>query len=79
MADKKEEFEVSGEDLVRTVKTLINEGNIRRISILSKDGQPIAEFPLTIGVVGVALAPMLAAVGVIAALVTECAIKVERR
>lgn len=79
MADKKEEFKVSGEDLVRTVKTLINEGNIRRISILAKDGRPIAEFPLTLGVVGAALAPMLAAVGVIAALVTECTIKVERR
>jgi hypothetical protein len=73
-----EEFKVSGEDLLRKVKELINEGNVRRIIIKSKDGKSLAEFPLTIGIVGAVLAPILAAVGAIAALVTECTIVVER-
>ena len=74
----KEEFKVSGEDLLRKVKELINEGNVRRIIIKNKDGKQLVEFPLTIGVVGAVLAPVLAAVGAIAALVTECTIVVER-
>lgn len=74
----KEEFKVNGEDLLKKVKELINEGNIRRIIIKNKDGKNIAEFPLSIGVVGAVLAPILAAVGTIAALVTECTIIVER-
>lgn len=73
-----EEFKVSGEDLLKKVKELINQGNIRRIIIKSKDGKHIAEFPLSLGVVGAVLAPVLAAVGTIAALVTECTIVVER-
>lgn len=73
-----EEFKVNGEDLLRKVKELINEGNVRRIIIKSKDGKSLAEFPLTIGIVGAVLAPVLAAVGAIAALVTECTIIVER-
>ncbi len=73
-----EEFKVNGEDLLRKVKELINEGNIRRIIIKNKEGKSIAEFPLSIGVVGAVLAPILAAVGTIAALVTECTIVVER-
>lgn len=73
-----EEFKVNGEDLLRKVKELINEGNVRRIIIKSKDDKSLAEFPLTIGIVGAVLAPVLAAVGAIAALVTECTIIVER-
>lgn len=73
-----EEFKVNGEDLLRKVKELINEGNVRRIIIKSKEGKSLAEFPLTIGIVGAVLAPILAAVGAIAALVTECTIVVER-
>lgn len=65
----KEEFKVSGEDLLKKVKELINEGNIRRIIIKNKDDKSIAEFPLSLGVVGAVLAPILAAVGTIAALV----------
>lgn len=75
---KREEFKVSGEDLLRQVKRIINEGNVRRIIIKNKDGKNLIELPLTIGVVGAVLAPMLAAVGAIAALVTECTIIVER-
>lgn len=77
-AKKKEEFELKGEDLVKKVKELIREGNVRRITILDKKGKVIVEMPLTIGVVGAVVAPPLAIVGVIAALVTECSIKVER-
>ncbi len=80
MAEKKEEsFEVSGEELLAKVKELIKEGNIRRITIKDKKGEVIAVFPLTAGVVGALLAPILAAVGAIAALVAECTISVERR
>ncbi len=75
---KKEEFKVSGEQLLAKVKQLINEGNIRRIIIKDKTGKTLVELPLTIGIVGAVLAPILAAVGAIAALVTECTIIVER-
>lgn len=75
---KKEEFKVSGEDLLKKVKQIIKEGNVRRITVKNKDKKTIVEIPLTIGVVGAALAPLLAAVGAIAALVTECTIVVER-
>lgn len=78
MTQHKEEFKVNGEDLLRKVKELIKEGNVRRIIIKAKDGKTLAEFPLTIGVVGAVFAPVLAAVGAIAALVTECSIVVER-
>ncbi len=75
---KREEIHVNGEQLLAKVKQLINEGNVRRIIIKNKEGKTLIELPLTIGVVGVVLAPALAAVGAIAALVTECSIIVER-
>ncbi len=75
---KTEEFKVDGEDLLKKVKELIHEGNVRQISIRNKDGKVIMELPLTVGVVGAVLAPPLAAVGAIAALVTECTIIVLR-
>ena len=75
---KTEEFKVDGEDLLKKVKELIHEGNVRQISIRNKDGKVIVELPLTVGVVGAVLAPPLAAVGAIAALVTECTIIVLR-
>jgi hypothetical protein len=76
--NRKEEFKINGEDLLGKIKQLINEGNIRRITIKNKDGKSIVELPLTIGVVGAVIAPALAAVGAIAALVTECTVVVER-
>ena len=81
MTEKKntEEFTVSGEELLAKVKSLINEGNIRRLIIKDADGKTLVELPVTIGVVGAILAPMLAAVGAIAALVAKCTIVVERR
>lgn len=75
---RKEEFKVKGEDLLKKVKELMNEGYIRRITILDKKDKEILVIPLTIGVLGIVLAPVLAAVGALAALMTECTIKVER-
>jgi hypothetical protein len=76
--NRTEEFHVNGEELIGKIKTLIHEGNIRRIIIKDKEGKILIEFPLTIGVVGLVLAPTLAAVGAIAALVTEATIVVEK-
>ena len=74
-----ETFEIKGEKLLETVKNLIEEGNVRKIIIKDKKGKTIAEFPLTIGVVGALIAPVLAAIGAIAALLTECTLTVERK
>ncbi len=73
-----EEFRVNGEELLAKIKALIHEGNIRRIIIKDKDGKVLIEFPMTFGVVGLVLAPTLAAVGAIAALVTEATVVVEK-
>lgn len=75
----KEEFKVSGEDVIKKVKELVKEGNIRRLIIKNEEGKTLVEFPLTVGVVGVALLPVFAAVGAIAALITNCTIVVEKR
>ncbi|HWW84333.1 MAG TPA: DUF4342 domain-containing protein [Vicinamibacterales bacterium] len=72
-----ESFKVAGNQLVDAVKRLIHEGNVRRV-IIKHEGHTVVEFPLTIGVVGTALAPVLAAVGAIAVILTECTVVVER-
>lgn len=74
----KETFTVNGEQLLKKIKELIAEGNVRKITIHDKTGKEIMSFPLTFGVVGAVLAPIMAAVGAVAALVTECSITVER-
>ena len=74
-----EEFKVSGNDVINTVKRIIAAGNARRIIIKRENGETLVELPLTIGAVGALLAPMLAAVGALAALVTRCTIVVEKR
>ncbi len=74
----KEEFSINGEQLLKKVKQLIAEGNIRKITIKDKGGKELMTFPLTIGVVGAVFAPVLAAIGALAALVGECTITVER-
>ena len=76
---KTETFRVHGAELLAKVKELIHEGNVRRIIIKDKNEQTLVELPLTLGVVGAVIAPVLAAVGAIAALVTECTITVERK
>ena len=73
-----ETFTVKGEQLLQKVKEIVKEGNVRRIIIKDKSGKTLVEIPLTIGVIGVVFAPVLAAVGAIAALVSECTITVER-
>ncbi|MBI2029244.1 DUF4342 domain-containing protein [Candidatus Gottesmanbacteria bacterium] len=76
--DTQTTFKVKGEELLKKVKELIREGNVRRITIKDKKGKTLIVVPLTIGVVGAVLAPVLAAIGAIAALVSECTISVER-
>lgn len=76
---KKEQFKVRGEEILNKVKELIKEGNIRRIIIKNNKGQVLMEIPVTFAVVGALLAPMLAAIGALAALVTQATIEVERK
>jgi hypothetical protein len=74
-----EEFTVSGNNLVDRVRDLLHEGNVTRVIVKDEAGKTLLEIPATLGVVGVVVAPWLAALGVIAALVTNCKIVVERR
>ncbi len=74
----KESFSINGDILVKKVKDLVAEGNVRRITITDHSGKELMSFPLTYGLVGLLLAPVLAAVGAVAALVGECTITVER-
>jgi len=74
---RKEEFSVSGDQLLNKIKEIVHEGNIRRI-LVKHEGKTVIEFPLTAGFIGALLAPQLAAIGVIGALLTKCTIEVER-
>jgi DNA-binding Lrp family transcriptional regulator len=76
---KKEEFKVTGEEVLKTIKKLVKEGNIRRIIIKNEEGKVLIEIPLTFGVIGAALLPVWAAIGAVAALVANCTIVVEKR
>ena len=73
----REEFKINGEQLLKKVKELVHEGNIRRV-IVKQDDRTILEIPLTLGVAGILVAPTLAALGAVAALVSECTIIVEK-
>lgn len=79
MAKKKEEFTIDGSEVLAKVKEIIKEGNARRIIIKNKEDKTLIEIPLTWAAVGTILAPILAAVGALAALVTECKIIVEKK
>lgn len=72
-----ESFKTESENVVEKLKQLIHEGNVRRI-VIQHQGRTVAEFPLTAGVVGAVLAPVLAAIGAIVALLKDCTIQVER-
>ena len=72
-----ESFKVTGDDLLRRVKEILHEGNVRRV-VIKQGARTVMEFPVTVGVVGVLAAPSLAALGAVAALLTECTIEVER-
>ncbi|MCB2222687.1 MAG: DUF4342 domain-containing protein [Actinobacteria bacterium] len=76
--DRYEEFKVKGEDLLGKARELIHEGNVRRLMIINDDGKTLVEIPLTIGVIGAVLLPVWAAIGAIAAVVTDCTIRVEK-
>ena len=73
-----ETFTTTSEQLLKKIKDIVEEGNVRKITIHDKTGKEIMSFPLTIGVVGAVLAPVFAAVGALAALIGECSISVER-
>ena len=75
----REEFSVSASNLVDRVRELLHEGNVTRIIVKDEKGRPLLEIPATIGAIGTVLAPWLTALGVIAALATNCRIVVERR
>lgn len=73
-----QEFTLNGDEVVAKVKELIHEGNIRRLTIKNDEGRTMLEVPLTLGLIGAALLPVLAAIGAAAALATRCTIVVER-
>jgi len=74
-----ESFKVSGDEILTKVKEIIKEGNARRIIIKNDKDETIIEFPLTIGAIGVVLAPIYAAIGTLAALAMDCTIVVEKK
>jgi len=76
--ERTEEFTINGEDLLAKVKDIIRQGNAKKITVRGKDGNEIISFPVTVGVAGIVLAPIFAAVGAVAALATECTIVIER-
>jgi hypothetical protein len=73
-----ERFKVTGEAALGKVRELVHEGNVRRLVIRNEEEKILIEIPLTVGAVGVLIAPVAAAIGAIAALVTHCTIEVER-
>ncbi len=75
---KTEEFQVKGDEILQKIKELLREGTIRRIIIKTDEGRTLLDIPLTFGVLGVLLAPQLAALGALAALVTQATIVVEK-
>lgn len=77
-APRTEEFSITGDELLAKVKELVHEGNVRRLIIKNDEGKTFIEIPLTVGIVGVLLLPVWAAIGAIAALATDCTIVVER-
>lgn len=78
MENFSEEFKVRGEELVEKVKQLIHEGNVRRLIIKDEDGKVYLEIPVTFGLIGALIAPMLAAVAAVAAMVANLRIEVVR-
>jgi len=70
-------FKAEGENVIRKIKALVHEGNVRRV-VVEHEGRNVAEFPLTAGVAGAVLAPVVAAIGALVALLQDCTIHVER-
>jgi hypothetical protein len=72
------DIKVMAEDLVKTVRDAVKEGNVRRITVKDKEGKVIASFPLAVGLIGTLLSPALAALGALSALLTECTVSIEK-
>jgi hypothetical protein len=72
-----QKLEGTTEQILSEIKRLIEEGNLRRV-VVKQRGQTVAEFPVTVGVIGVIIAPLAAAIGALAAVLTECVVEVER-
>jgi hypothetical protein len=75
---RREEYKVRGEKIVAKIRELLHEGNVRHVVIKNDEGKTLIEFPVTVGVAGALLVPVWAAIGALAALVTNCRIEVER-
>jgi len=75
----RETYNISGENLLKKVKELFKETNVTKITIADKNEKEIISFPVSIGIIGLFLAPVFAAIGAIAAIVAECKIIVERK
>lgn len=75
---RREEHRVKGDRVIAKIKELIHEGNVRHVVIKNEDGRTLIEFPVTVGVAGAVLAPVWAAIGAMAAILTSCSIEVER-
>lgn len=75
---RSEEFQFSGDTLLSKIKEIIHEGNVRRVILKNEDGRVLIDIPLTVGVVGTLIAPQLAAIGAIAALVLKGSIVIEK-
>jgi hypothetical protein len=73
-----EEFDVNSDEILSKIKEIVHEGNIRRVIIKNEDGRSLIDIPLTVGVVGALLAPQLAAIGAIAALISHATLVVEK-
>jgi hypothetical protein len=73
-----QDIKVAAEDVLKIVKDALREGNVRRITVKDKDGTVLAAFPLTIGVVGAIVAPVLAAIGALSAILTDCTVSIEK-
>ncbi len=76
---KSEEFRISGDEVIGKIKELISEGNVRRIILKDEKGVTLFEIPLSVGVIGVLLLPVWAAIGAVAAMVAKFTLVVERR
>ena len=76
---KTESFTMNSDEVVQKVKELLHEGNVTRIMVKDEKGNLLLDLPVTVGVVGLVLAPLLAAAGAIAAIATRCTLTIERR
>ena len=74
-----EEFDVKSEELIQKTKEILHEGNVTKLIVENEEGKTLLEIPATVGIVGVFIAPWLAALGAIAAVATKCKIKVEKK